>query len=508
MSKRPSVLWGGMLLILGAGLGGALTYVVSSLVVQAQPAPDSHQARQLLLEQLDQAADQLEQQLRTLQLVVQVAAPSVVHIEAQKPNPRSNSSRAFIEEAGSGIIIEHQGKFFVVTNRHVVHGAPLGRIALHLSDGRLMHPVRLRSDPESDIAVLWVNASDLVPARIGNSDQVQIGQVVLTMGSPFGLSRSVTIGIISAKGRRRLELGGHQVRYQDFLQTDAAINPGNSGGPLLNLHGQVIGMNTAIASNSGGNEGIGFSIPINMVMFVVDELIRYGRVRRAFLGVSLDGDFDHHRALQLGLPRKAGAYVTSVTPGSPAEQAGIQPGDVILRFDDKEVEDDIHLINLVGTTAVGKEVRVVLWRQGRLVEVRAQLIQRPEPQSRFAPPGSRSESLAALVRWHDVPRWEVEALGLTLMELQPRLNARLKLDRNQRGLLVAQVDPQGPLAGRIQAGEILVAVGERPVHTATQLDRALQQMVGRPQVMFHFRPGLAPQANPHAVRLDMRLLAH
>ncbi len=501
MNWQRSVLAGGMLL-LGMVLGNALFQWLPWWAVRAQSTSSPREQRQQLLARLDQAADELEKHLLVYQLVVEAASPSVVHIEAQKPNPRSNSPQAFIEEAGSGIIIQHQGRFYVVTNRHVVQGAPLGRITLHLSDGREIHPLRLRSDPETDIAVLWVAPRDLVPARIGNSDQVRIGQVVLTMGSPFGLSRSVTSGIISAKGRRRLELGGQQVRYQDFLQTDAAINPGNSGGPLLNLHAEVIGMNTAIASNSGGNEGIGFSIPINMVMFVAHELIEHSQVRRAFLGVNLDGDYDLARAQQLGLPRRIGAYVTAVTPDSPAQQAGILPGDVVLRFDGKEVEDDIHLINLVGTTPVGKKVQIVLWRNRRRVTVEATLVPRPGQFQSHHRPAPKPLARNALVRWNDLPRWEVDPLGLTVLELDAALSRRLGLPEQEHGLLVSHVDARGPLAGKVQVGEVLYAVESWTVRTAQELDQALSRGTRASSIRLHFRPGLLRQGRPHTVAVS------
>ncbi|MEK6234791.1 MAG: PDZ domain-containing protein, partial [Planctomycetales bacterium] len=174
-----------------------------------------------------------------------------------------------------------------------------------------------------------------------------------------------TLGIISAKGRRDLELGDDDVKYQDFFQTDAAINPGNSGGPLVNLRGEVIGLNAAIASSSGGSEGIGFSIPVNMVMMVADQLIANGSVRRAFLGVELDSKFGPSTATRLGLASPRGARVTGVRENTPAASAKLQVGDVVLEFNGTPVEDDSHLITLVGLTKVGKEVPVVIWRARR-----------------------------------------------------------------------------------------------------------------------------------------------
>ena len=176
---------------------------------------------------------------------------------------------------------------------------------------------------------------------------VQIGDTVLAIGSPFGLSHSVTLGIVSAKGRRDLDLGEGGIRFQNFIQTDAAINPGNSGGPLINLRGEVVGLNTCIASSSGGSEGIGFAIPISMVMFVARQLVETGAVSRAYLGVALDKKFALATAHGLGMTRPVGALVTGITPGSPAEEIGLLPNDVILEFDGEPIDDDDHLVSLV-----------------------------------------------------------------------------------------------------------------------------------------------------------------
>jgi serine protease Do len=196
------------------------------------------------------------------------------------------------------------------------------------------------------------------------------------MGSPFGLSHSVTFGIVSAKGRRDLELGD-DVRFQDFLQTDAAINPGNSGGPLVNLRAEVIGMNTAIASSSGGSEGIGFAIPINMVMVIVKQLIERGTVERAYMGVALDSKFGPAVAIAVGLSRPRGARVTRITPGSPAEHAKLQPGDIILRYNGVRIDNDSHLISLVSLTEVGKKVVLQIFRDRHLQELPVTLAKSP-----------------------------------------------------------------------------------------------------------------------------------
>jgi serine protease Do len=204
---------------------------------------------------------------------------------------------------------------------------------------------------------------------LGDSSRVEIGDFVLAVGSPFGLSHSVTYGIISAKGRRDLKLGHEGVQFQNFFQTDAAINPGNSGGPLLNLRGEVIAINTAIASSSGGSEGIGFAIPINMFMVVARQLVENGKVARSFLGVHLDSSFDSDKAAGLGLPRPGGTRVTGITPNSPAQAARLQVDDVILEVNGVLIEDDSHLVNLVSLLPLGEPVTLRVWRERREMTV-------------------------------------------------------------------------------------------------------------------------------------------
>lgn len=331
-----------------------------------EPSPVSGEARQRLYQEIDRDVAALERQASLLKRVVRLVTPTVVHIEAER-NSREDIrfSRRSVEEAGSGVVIEHAGGFYVLTNRHVINDSLLAQIKIKLADGRVLHPKQVWTDRGTDVAIMEVTAPDLVAARLGDSDNLEIGDFVLAVGSPFGLSHSVTYGIISAKGRRDLKLGDGSVKYQNFLQTDAAINPGNSGGPLLNLRGEVIGINTAIASSSGGSEGIGFSIPINMVMKIATQLIERGNVVRAYLGVRLDARFDAVRATALGLPRPAGALVSNVTPNSPAAASDLREGDIILKVGDVTVEDDAHLVNLVSLSGVGEPISLVVYRGGK-----------------------------------------------------------------------------------------------------------------------------------------------
>ena len=246
----------------------------------SESVAETAESRRQQYEQISAEVDFLERQGNLLKRVVRFVRPTVVHIEAARVD--NDRKGVDVEEAGSGVIVEIRKQPYILTNRHVIKDSIPSRIKIKLADGRLVFPTKVWSDRGTDIAVMAVSAPQLVAANIGQSDKIEIGDFVVAVGSPFGLSHSVTYGIISAKGRRDLQLGDDGVRFQDFLQTDAAINPGNSGGPLLNLRGEVIGLNTAIASSSGGNEGIGFTIPIDMAMSVAKQLIERGAVVRAF----------------------------------------------------------------------------------------------------------------------------------------------------------------------------------------------------------------------------------
>ncbi|MGD9633439.1 MAG: S1C family serine protease [Pirellulales bacterium] len=338
----------------------AAAQVVGAATLNASTATTSDRNREYEALARDVAA--LDREFGLIKRVVKLVTPAVVHIEASVL-PRFRGSMD-VEEAGSGVIVEMAGGQYVLTNRHVIRHSSKDEINVHLADGRVLHPERIWEDKETDVAVLGINAPDLVAVRIGDSDALEIGDFVLAVGSPFGLSQSVTRGIVSAKGRHNLDLGNGELRWQNFIQTDAAINPGNSGGPLVNLRGEVVGLNTAIASASGGNEGIGFSIPINIVERTARQLIESNRVARGFLGVKLDGRFDDKQARALGLERQTGTRVTQVEPQSPAERAALQINDVILEYDGVRVERDSHLIGMVKLTKVGERVPIVVLREG------------------------------------------------------------------------------------------------------------------------------------------------
>ena len=325
--------------------------------------------------------------------IASVTTPSVVHLQCERRVP----GRAKEEETGSGVILTSSKAtgFFVVTNCHVVDKTPVDSISIQLHDGRVIQPERVFTDVESDVAVLKIDAPNLTAAKWGDSRKIDIGHMVLAMGSPFGLSRSVTLGIISARGRRKLQLGKTEVINQDFLQTDAAINPGNSGGPLIDLQGRVIGINTAFATSSGGNDGIGFSIPSQLAQRVMDQLLEHGVVPRAWIGVKLDENFDTRIAAKLKLDRVMGARVNQVFDNSPASRAGLQLDDIVLNFDGVDVQDHDHLINLVSLSPIGKQIRMGVWRGQKKISLAIVLADRSDLRKTSEAPPQQGRSSPA-----------------------------------------------------------------------------------------------------------------
>jgi S1-C subfamily serine protease len=314
--------------------------------------------------------------------VASKASPSVVAIEAVKP-PQPGKTRA-LEESGSGVMIQGDpGKnVYVITNNHVITGANADQITITLSDGRVFKASQTWTDPESDVAVLRIDKGDLPTAKFGDSDKVKVGQWVLAIGSPFGLNQTVTHGIISARERGQISLGG-TIRIKDFIQSDAAINPGSSGGPLLNLDGEVIAINTAIASHNNSNSGVAFSIPINLVRKVARQLLEKGSVSRGFLGLHLASTFEPAQALKLGLDSSNGALVETVYPETPAAQAGIKAGDVILQLDNTPIKNENQLINLISNLPVGQKIRLQVWRDQQVQTANAVIADWQQAQVRL-----------------------------------------------------------------------------------------------------------------------------
>jgi serine protease Do len=377
--KRALVM---VILVGSAFFGGSVALTVSSRwgsLVSAQPSDGLPPLSTDLLRLSDR-----------FEVIARRVSPAVVYLEAVKPASASNVAAGKgkqVEESGSGVIIQIDGQsgWFVLTNNHVIAQARPEQITITAADGRLFHPSRVWADPESDVAVLRLEGVNyLTAAPVGDSERVRVGQWVLAIGSPFGLNQTVTHGIVSARERGQISLGS-TIRIKDFLQTDAAINPGSSGGPLVNLEGEVIGINTAIASHNGTNSGVAFSIPINLVKQVIRQLLDKGNVTRGYLGMQLATSFEPADALQLGLDRVQGARVEIVYAGTPAGAAGLRGNDVVLRVDSVMIRNENHLINLISDMPPGKKIRLEIWRDRRTQILEAVVGDWGRAQSRFSP---------------------------------------------------------------------------------------------------------------------------
>jgi serine protease Do len=396
--------------------------------------------------------------------MIQVAKqniPAVVHIDVMERREMTGPSSPFdndplfrhffgdprspkkyqreLRGLGTGMIIDENG--YILTNHHVAGGAT--KIEVSLSDGRKFVGKLVGSDPKTDLAVVKIATKEPLPhVEFGDSDRTEVGEWVIAIGHPRGLDQTVTQGIISAKHRRGIT---DPTGYQDFLQTDAAINPGNSGGPLLNLYGEVIGVNTAIASQSGGSEGIGFAIPSNMATHVAKRIMTSGKVERGWLGVSVqDLTPEITESLKIGVNK--GAVINDIVKGSPADKAGLKRSDVIVSFQGKEVTDGSGLRNFAAIASIGQDVKMTIIRDGKKQDVVVRI-------------GNLQEAAKFTV---NVAK---ERLGVEVRGLSAKEASRIGLD-DKEGVAVSWVDPKGPL-GKVgfEVGDVILAINGQAVTT-------------------------------------------
>jgi serine protease Do len=347
---------------------------------------------------------------------------------------------------GSGFIIDQKG--LVLTNNHVVENAD--KITVKLSDEREFDAKVVGRDPKTDLAVIQINdgKGKFPAAPLGDSSRLQVGEWVVAMGSPFGLDNTLTAGVVSAKGR---QIGAGP--YDNFIQTDASINPGNSGGPLVNLRGEVIGINTAIFSRTGGNLGIGFAIPINSAKEILPELINKGKVTRGWLGVSIQR-ITPEIAQALGLEKNQGALVSSVVEGSPAAQAGVQAGDVIVDFAGERIDDSSKLPAIVARTEVGKNVNMTVLRDKKRMPLSVKIAELKEEEVVASAPQSGN-------------------LGMTVQNMTPELAKTLGLNRAE-GVVITSVEPQSTAAeAGLQRGDVILEVDRKKISNAAELRKTL-----------------------------------
>jgi len=358
---------------------------------------------------------------------------------------------------GSGVIVSEDGN--ILTNNHVVGGAE--HVTVSLTDGREFTAKVLGTDPATDLAVVHIDASNLPTLPLGDSDRVRVGDVVLAIGNPLGVGQTVTMGIVSAKGRTTDMTGGS---YEDFLQTDAPINQGNSGGALITAAGELVGINSQILSNNnGGNIGIGFAIPSNMARNVANQLATSGRVRRAIIGVTVQ-PMTSDLAKSLGLHSVTGALVNAVEPSGPASKAGLKAGDVILKVNGTAIEDSNQLRNRISALAPGTVVNLGLFNQGVERQVSVTLGELPDAERSAKADPQRADDL-----------------GMTLSALTPSVAQQLGLPRAAEGVAVTDVDPSGAAArAGVRPGDLIREVDGRPVRSPAEVREALTVKRDRP----------------------------
>ena len=366
-------------------------------------------------------------------------------------------SNRTLNSMGSGFIVDASG--VVVTNNHVVEGAE--SIQIHLQDGTLLKAELVGRDPKTDIAVLRVKSNTPLPTvSFGDSDTLRIGEWVMAIGNPFGLGGSVSLGIVSARNRD-INAGP----YDDFIQTDAAINKGNSGGPLFDLFGNVVGINTAIFSPTGGSVGIGFSVPANTAKNVVDQLIKYGETRRGWLGVRVQSLSDD-LADSMGLGKARGALVADVTDGSPGKTAGIEAGDVITEFNGKPIREMRELPRAVAATEIGSSVVVKAIRKGKEMSFTV-TIGRLEDGEKIAMAGDTKKP--------DNAPAVVTILGMTMSSITPELRDKYKIDEKVKGAVITEVAQGGAAAEKgLEPGDVVLEAGGKPVAGASDVSAAME----------------------------------
>jgi serine protease Do len=369
-----------------------------------------------------------------------------------------------VTSLGSGFVIDASG--IIVTNNHVIEGADA--ITVILNDGTSLPAQVIGRDDKTDVALLRVRPkAPLVAARWGDSDKARVGDWVIAIGNPFGLGGTVTAGIVSARNRD-INAGP----YDDFIQTDAPINRGNSGGPLFNMDGEVIGVNSAIYSPTGGSVGIGFAVPANEARSVIAQLRQFGTARRGWLGVRIQGVSDEI-AESLGLPNAKGALVAGITPGGPAAKAGFQNGDLVLVYDGKPVPDSRTLPRMVADTQIGKTVQVQVLRKGQRITLTAVVgklaDETPRQQQRVG-----SNSTGPRQQRGAPTRPQVSPLGVVVAPLTAETRQRYRIAAGVQGVVIIDVDPDGPAADKnISTGDVIVEIAQQKVSTPQQVDAAL-----------------------------------
>ena len=362
---------------------------------------------------------------------------------------------------GSGVIVTQDG--YILTNNHVVENAD--KVHITMDDGREFDAKVVGTDPKSDIAVVKVDATGLPYMELADSDKIEVGDVTLAIGNPFGVGQTVTSGIVSATGRAM----GLGLDYEDFIQTDAAINPGNSGGALIDAEGRLIGINTAILSRTGGNNGIGFAVPVNLAKNVMEQLIDSGHVSRGFLGVNIQ-TMSPALAKQFDMKDTKGALVSEVTPNSPAAKAGVKSGDVIVEFNGKPVQDSRHLKLAVGTTSPGTKASLKVLRDGSQKELSVTLKELPGDQLAKNDKASAGD--------HD------PLDGVTVADIDSNARQQFEMPRELKGAVVTEVDPDSAsYAAGLRPGDVVLEIDRKPVSNADEAVKLSENVKNKSSIL-------------------------
>jgi serine protease Do len=388
--------------------------------------------------------------------------------QGQQHMPRRNMQMPRQEGIGSGVVATKDG--YILTNNHVVDGADEVKVALQ--DGREFTAKVIGRDPKTDIAVIKIDAKDLPAVRMADSDKVEVGDVVLAIGNPFGIGQTVTTGIVSATGRA----GTIGLDYEDFIQTDAAINPGNSGGALVDAEGRLIGINTAILSRSGGNQGIGFAIPVNLARDVMESLIKDGHVTRGYLGVMIQ-DVTPSLAKEFKLKETTGALVGDVTAKSPAEKAGLESGDLILEFNGKKVTDSRHLKLEVARVQPGESVPVKILRDGSTKTLDVTIKEMPGTEHLAKNDNHKDDDSGTLN-------------GVTVGDLDNAARQQFDLPSNVKGVVITDVDPNSPAAeAGLKPGDVIQEINRKSVRTAEEAVKMTEKTTDKTTLLRVWREG-------------------
>ena len=385
----------------------------------------------------------------------------------QHPDPNSQPRKRQQYGAGSGFIISEDGH--ILTNNHVVENAE--KITVTLSDNQEVEAELVGADPQSDVALIKISVSNPLPTiPLGDSEALEVGEWVIAIGNPFGLSQTVTVGVVSAKGRSRVGIN----EYENFIQTDAAINPGNSGGPLLNIHGEVVGINSALYSRTGGYMGIGFAIPINMVKSIEEQLQKHGKVTRGWLGVAIQ-DIDENLAESFGLEKAEGILVSETQPDSPADTAGIKQGDVLLSLNDVALKDVADLRNRVALIVPGTEVTINLIREGKPLDMDVKIGEQPADFGKLAQKKTTDNALGDF--------------GLAVQDLTKDLAEQFGY-QDREGVIVSEVLPGSPAEqSGFKTGQLIEEVNKVRITSVADLQQVLSQSTDSGRVLLRVRSG-------------------